>query len=200
MIMIFWAWPQVDVIGWILIFSVRRTLGARWCASTVVGIILLASSAVAKGQSCHIHTVDASKAWQAPYASWRPSFDEGVEFTLGFIQRSPDMFLGLRRVCKSLRTKMQLFDKTTCESSRIMAKQSRDSKMTSNTVYKYHVKLLQPMLSLPTHVFQIKTAWNKAKNKELCEFYSFCANIKCYHWRHLDLCWLRLDGYQVQQF
>ena len=56
MIMIFWAWPQVDVIGWILIFSVRRTLGARWCASTVVGIILLASSAVAKGQSCHTHS------------------------------------------------------------------------------------------------------------------------------------------------
>ena len=67
------------------------------------------------------------------------------------------------------------------------------TKMTSNTVYKYHVKLLQPMLSLPTHVFQIKTAWNKAKNKELCKFYSFCANIKCYHRRHLDLCWLRLD-------
>ena len=122
MIMIFWAWPQVDVIGWILIFSVRRTLVARWCASTVVGIILLASSAVAKGQSCHIHTVNASRVWQTLYASWRQSFDEGVEFILGFIQRSPDMFLGLRRVCKSLRTKMQLFDKTTCESSRIMAK------------------------------------------------------------------------------
>ena len=120
MIMIFWAWPQVDVIGWILIFSVRRTLGARWCASTVVGIILLASSAVAKGQSCHTHSQCQQSL--ANTAFWRQSFDEGVEFTLGSIQRSPDMFLGLRRVCKSLRTEMQLFDKTTCESSRIMAK------------------------------------------------------------------------------
>ena len=185
MIMIFWAWPQVDVIGWILIFSVRRTPEARWCASTVVGIILLASSAVAKGQSCHIHTVNASKAWQTLYASWRQSFDKGVEFTLGFIQRSPDMFLGLRRVCKSLRTKMQLCDKTTCEPSRIMAIRSGDSKMTSNTV---SCEMLQPMLSLPTHVFQTKTAWNKTKNKELCKFDSCCANIKYYHRRHLDLC------------
>ena len=161
MIMIFWAWPQVDVIGWILIFSVRRTLGARWCASTVVSIILLASSAVAKGQSCHIHTVNASKAWQTLYASWRQSFDKGVEFTLGFIQRSPDMFLGLRRVCKSLRTKMQLCDKTTCEPSRIMAKRSGDSKMTSNTVYKYHVKccnqcFLSLLMSSKQRLLEIK--------------------------------------------
>ena len=89
------------------------------------------------------------------------SFDKGVEFTLGFIQRSPDMFLGLRRVCKSLRTKMQLCDKTTRESSRIMAIRSGDSKMTSNTVYKYHVKccnqcFLSLLMSSKQRLLEIK--------------------------------------------
>ena len=135
MIMIFWAWPQVDVIGWILIFSVRRTPEARWCASTVVGIILLASSAVAKGQSCHIHTV--SQCQQSLASSlcilktvfwWRcgvyPGLYTEVSRYVSWIEKS----------LQELENKDAIVWPGSWDYSRVMAKQSRDSKMTLNTV------------------------------------------------------------------